>query len=253
MHARATREEALSLLASGLNDCEVARRTGVPRATVRDWRRPRYVRKRPNPPCARCWEPARPVWFSDSDYAELLALYVGDGHIARMGRTYRLRIFLDTSYPHIIEEARLLLDRCFAANEVGLARCPKGSTTILSVYSRHLPCLFPQHGRGKKHERPIILEDWQRVSLETAPMNFIRGCIRSDGSFFINRTGRYRYPSYEFTNYSSGIVDPFVQACDLVGLSYRRNRSRMQPLRTSIRVYRRESVEVLLRTVGIKE
>ena len=191
MHPQAVREEALMLLASGLNDCEVARRTGVPRATVRDWRRPRYV---PKPStriiCPRCWEPARRVWFSDSDYAELLGLYLGDGYIVRMRRTFRLRLFLDTAYPRIIEEARLLLDRCFAGNDVGLSRS-KVSTTVLSVYSRHLPCLFPQHGPGKKHQRPIVLEDWQRVCVDTAPMNFIRGCIRSDGCYYVNRTGPY--------------------------------------------------------------
>ena len=27
---------------------------------------------------------------------------------------------------------------------------------------KHWPCLFPQHGPGRKHERPIVLEDWQR-------------------------------------------------------------------------------------------
>ena len=98
MHSDGVRNEALTLLASGLNDCEVARRTGVPRTTVRDWRRPRYVRTRTTEPCPRCWLPSRPVWFSDSDYAELLGLYFGDGHIVRMGRTYRLRLFLDTAY-----------------------------------------------------------------------------------------------------------------------------------------------------------
>jgi len=28
----------LALLRAGLNDCEISRRTGIPRATVRDWR-----------------------------------------------------------------------------------------------------------------------------------------------------------------------------------------------------------------------
>jgi hypothetical protein len=36
-----------------------------------------------------------------------------------------------------------------------------GSTVVLWVYHRHLSCLFPQHGPGKKHERPIELEPWQ--------------------------------------------------------------------------------------------
>ena len=30
---------------------------------------------------------------------------------------------------------------------------------------QHWPCLIPQHGPGRKHERPIVLEDWQRQIL----------------------------------------------------------------------------------------
>ena len=38
--------EALRLVAAGVNDCEIARRLGVPRTTVRDWRKPRYAARR---------------------------------------------------------------------------------------------------------------------------------------------------------------------------------------------------------------
>lgn len=166
----------------------------------------------------------------------------------RARRTHRLRLFLDSTQREIVENARSLLERCFPENGVGVSQSAKGSTTIVSVYSRHLPCLFPQHGIGRKHTRPIVLEEWQRVCLVTAPMNFIRGCIHSDGCYFINRTGRYRYPSYEFVNLSEDIADLFAQACDQVGILYRRYRTH----RSSIRIYRRESVAVLLRTVGPK-
>lgn len=248
MHPPAVRAEALALVAEGLGDCEVARRMGLPRETIRGWRAPVYERKQPVATCPRCWEAARPMWFSDTDYAELLGLYLGDGHIVRARRTYRLRLFLDSTQSEIIESARSLLERCFAGNGVGVSRTAKGSTTIVSVYSRHLPCLFPQHGSGKKHTRPIVLEDWQQACLDTAPVNFIRGCIHSDGCFFINRTGRYRYPSYEFVNLSEDIADLFAEACDQAGILYRRYRT----YRSSIRIYRRESVTMLLRTVGPK-
>ena len=250
MHPVEVRETALALIEQGVNDCEVSRRIGVPRATVRDWRRPRYERKRATAVCPRCWQPSRPVWFSATDYAELLGLYLGDGHIVRMGRTYRLRIFFDSKYPNLINEASALLDRCFAGNAVSASRSRKGTTTIVGVYSRHLPCLFPQHGSGKKHERPIVLEAWQRACVERSPMNFVRGCIRSDGSCFVNRTGPYSYRSYEFSNYSSDIADLFARACDLVGIRYRRNVGRHGSAK--FRINRRDDVGVLLRTVGIK-
>jgi hypothetical protein len=248
MHSGAVRAEALALVAQGLNYCAVARRTGIPRSTIRGWWGLDDVRRTAVASCPRCWESAKPMWFSDSDYAELLGLYLGDGHVTGAGRTYRLRLFLDTAYPGIIDDAGSLLARCFAGNRVGLSRSTKGSTTIVSVYSRHLPCLFPQHGPGKKHERPIVLEDWQRRCVEQAPMNFIRGCIESDGCYFVNRTGHYSYPSYQFANRSDDIAHLFAEACERVGIQYRRYRYRLN----DIRINRRDSVAPLLRAIGPK-
>ena len=79
---------------------------------------------------------------------------------------------------------------------------------VLWAYSSHLTCLFPQHGAGKKHERPIALEPWQQELVAAAPWAFLRGCIRSDGSVFVNRTGRYEYLSYDFCNLSAGHPRP---------------------------------------------
>jgi hypothetical protein len=78
VHGSAIRTQALELIRSGLNDCEVSRRLRVPRSTIRDWRRPTYVRRTPSLPCPRCWRGVgSPFGFTDDDYAELLALYLG--------------------------------------------------------------------------------------------------------------------------------------------------------------------------------
>src|SRR5918992_5915405 len=153
VHAAAIRTEALALVASGLNDCEIARRLGVPRTTVRDWRRPRYVARTRAPElCPRCWRPSRSIQFEPADYAELLGLYLGDGHITELARTERLRIFLDARYSKIVDDAEALLRRCFPANRVCRVLRHEGSMAILMLYSAHLTCLFPQHGPGRKHE-----------------------------------------------------------------------------------------------------
>jgi len=246
VHAWIIREEALSLVADGLNDCEIARRLGLARTTVRDWRR-LTPSASPAATCPRCWRPAsKRITFSDGDYAELLGLYLGDGHIVRTGRSDRLRLFLDTKYSGINQEIRGLLARCFPDHGIGMFRTGKGTTTILSVYSTHLACLFPQHGAGRKHDRNIALEDWQTGLLQRAPWSFLRGLIRSDGCVFVNRTGRYAYVSYEFSNRSSQIRELFMDACDLVDVEYR-------PYRRYVRIYRRESVALMQEHVGFKE
>lgn len=85
-HGPEVRAEALRLVAAGVNDCEIARRLGVARTTIRDWRRPTYVSRRPRAAiCPRCWRPSTPISFTPDDYAELLGLNLGDGCISSDG------------------------------------------------------------------------------------------------------------------------------------------------------------------------
>src|SRR5262245_51638996 len=109
MHAAHLRIAALELAGQGVNDCEIARRLEVPRTTVRDWRRPSRPRVRAIEYCSRCWGTTKPVRPAAPDYAELLGLYLGDGHISPFARTKRLRIYLDARYSTVVEETHALL------------------------------------------------------------------------------------------------------------------------------------------------
>jgi hypothetical protein len=183
--------------------------------------------------------------FTDHDYAELLGLYLGDGHIRQMARTEGLRLSLDAKYTVMNAEIEALLQRCFLENRVGRTMQDHGSTLVLWVYNSHLSCLFPQVGPGKKHERPIALEEWQIDRVLGAPWAFLRGCIRSDGCAFINRTGPYEYLSYDFTNVSDDIRNMFLATCLFLDLDAR-------PGKRRIRINRRASVARMLEHVGLK-
>ena len=93
--------------------------------------------------------------------------------------------------------------------------------------------------------RTIALEDWQQSLVDEAPWAFLRGCIRSDGCAFLNRTGRYEYLSYAFSNLSVEILDLFEATCRALG---------MQPRRyvTAIRLNRRADAARMLEHVGLK-
>jgi hypothetical protein len=159
----------------------------------------------------------------------LLGLYLGDGTISRAPRdVYRLRIFLGLEYPGIIDECASALARVFPQNKIGrqirggnYEQSSDESNIELSVYSKSMPCLFPQHGPGKKHQRRIWLADWQQELAKRWPEALIRGLIQTDGHRFIN-TGRggWRHPRYGFSNLSSDITSIFCSACDCLGLHW---------------------------------
>jgi hypothetical protein len=179
------------------------------------------------------------VVFADHDYAELLGLYLGDGHIAQLARTQKLRISLDAAHGQVVADTEALLRRCIPHNRVGRVTACGGSNVLPHVYHGHLSCLFPQAGPGKKHERPVALEPWQDRIVEAAPWALLRGLIRSDGCIFVNRTGRYEYVSYDFANLSVDIPDLFVRTCERLGMRPRR-------YARHARLYRREDVARLL-------
>jgi len=98
---------------------------------------------------------------------------------------------------------------------------PEPSHVEISAYSKSWPCLFPQHGPGRKHLRTIRLVDWQTSLLRRYPETLLRGLIHSDGSRFVN-TGRggWRCPRYVFNNESDDIRRIFCDACDVLELRY---------------------------------
>lgn len=140
-------------------------------------------------------------------------------------------------------EILALLGRCFPHNKA--SAYTQRNMTILRVSNGHLPCLLPQVGPGKKHERGIVLEPWQQDLVAAAPWAFLRGLVRSDGCYYLNRFKGYALPSYAFHNRSVDILALFASTCDRVDVEYR-------TYDHEIRIYRRESVALFEEHVGAK-
>ncbi len=189
MHPPEVKQEALRLVAEGLNDCEIGRRLGIPRSTVRDWRAPRYVKTHEVESCHRCWRATKPIRFAIEDYSELLAMYLGDGCLSPGARTCRLRISLDNKYPNIIDDARGLLRRCFPENSVDVVPFHDGACVNVSRLQQPSPCLFPQHAPGTKHQRRIALEEWQLALLDRRALA-LHPWLHSDGWMRIRQPNR---------------------------------------------------------------
>ncbi|MGW2564060.1 transcriptional regulator [Streptomyces sp. NPDC001514] len=255
MYDLETRKHALALVAQGRSLNSVSKQTGISRWAIRAW----LTRIEPLPrmvaqadPCARCRpDPGLPE--DRGAYAYLFGLYLGDGCISAHPRGgHHLRIACADAWPGLIEQCREAITATLPG--AGVYNLQKQGCVSVTSYSRHWPCLFPQHGPGKKHERKIALESWQQQIVDTHPWEFIRGLIHSDGCRITNWTTRvvggerkrYEYPRYFFTNLSADIMRLFTDALDGVGVAWTRTNAR------NISVARRESVALMDAHVGPK-
>ncbi len=163
-------------------------------------------------------------------------------------RVYRLRIATADDYPAIRQRTKDAVAAVMPTNKVSTTQSI-GCAEVNS-YSKHWPCLFPQHGPGKKHDRDIELTDWQYDIVETHPDQFIAGLIHSDGCRAINRIKKngkvYEYPRYFFSNVSEDILGIFTNTCDQLGLTWKRNRW------NSVTVSRSDDVAYLDQFIGPK-
>ena len=76
------------------------------------------------------------------------------------------------------------------------------------MYSKHWPCLFPQHGPGKKHDAAIALEPWQQALVDQATEEFVLGLIHSDGCRVVANDRGVMSIRYHFSNMSEDIHRP---------------------------------------------
>jgi hypothetical protein len=226
---------------------------GVAIKTIRRWRR-LYQRRGlprgtgfPGTPCPRC----DGAELDERAYALLLGWYLGDGSIARARRgVFTLQIVNDERYVQLIQEIAATIKLV----KPNASPCFRGGGGAVRVEARwkHWPCVFPQHGPGRKHLRKIELAEWQLAIVAKYPEQLLRGLFHSDGCRFVNwaskpATGkRYYYVRYMFSNESEDIRKILTDALDLLGIAWR------QPRRNAIAVSRKEAVAALDVFVGAK-
>jgi hypothetical protein len=239
------------LVAAGLNDCQIARLTAVPRSTVREWRSRRRWLTAPADSCPSCGAPVHDFERLPASYLYLLGLYLGDGCLSKHRRdVFRLRVVLDSSYPGIAAECAAAMQDLLPGNRPGMQPKYGANAWEVSISCKALPCFFPQHGPGRKHDRVIRLAEWQQRALERHPQLLLRGLIHSDGCRSINTIRHprrtYEYPRYTFSNRSDDIRRIFCDACDLLDIEWRVMNA------CNISVARRASVARLDQFIGPK-
>ncbi|CAM5690297.1 helix-turn-helix domain-containing protein [Streptomyces fumanus] len=258
-HGVEVRQRALDLLRGGVPNSAVARQLNVPLGTVGYWKHRDLAERgacpgRPDPPCPRCDGRG----LDEPAYSYLLGLYLGDGHISHYSahRVPNLMITCSDSWPGLMDDCENAMRAVFPDNSV--CRVRRTGCHNVKVYSKHLHCLFPQHGPGKKHERRIVLEPWQQTIVDAHPWEFVRGLIHSDGCRITNWTTRlvggerkrYEYPRYFFTNVSDDIRRLYTDTLDTLGIEWTHCTRHGNPY--NISVARKASVALMDAHVGPK-
>lgn len=259
MHPLEVRQLATSLLRGGAKNAEVARQLAIPVGTIGYWKHHDLAKRGEcpgahDPTCPRC--DGRPL--DASAYTYLLAQYLGDGHISQYSghRVPNLMITCGDAWPGIADETEAAMRTVFPDNAV--CRVRRIGCHNVKVYSKHLHCLFPQHGPGKKHDRKIVLEPWQREIVDAHPWEFVRGLIHSDGCRITNWTTRlvagerkrYEYPRYFFTNKSDCIRQLYTGTLDTLDITWTHCTRHGNPY--NISVARKADVALLDLHVGPK-
>lgn len=232
---------------------ETAKRTGIPRSTVQ-----RFLatyenlaqfdaEHLPEPsPVATLKTPSEEFPELKLAYAYVLGIYLGDGHITdtRRPNVKRMMVYLDKKYPRIIQHCIEMIETILPNNSAKAVNRP--TWVYVSCVSQYWPELIPQHGAGKKHERPIILEAWQKQIVDLFPLEFFRGLYHSDGSRSHNVVKGKNYERYFFCNKSPEIRQLFIDAVEKLGLVW------TQTNEINIAISHREDVAWLDEHVGAK-
>jgi hypothetical protein len=113
-------------------------------------------------------------------------------------------------------------DTLMAGQHSSALRLPKNCVEV-SMYSKHWPFLFPQHGPGKKHHRRIALKPWQQALVDQATEEFVIGLIHSDGCRVVANDRGVASIRYHFSNRSEDIIGLFTAALDKLGIHWTRS------------------------------
>jgi len=227
VYSQEVRRAALGLLKTGRSLNSVSLELGISRFAIREWR-DRGLEPRPAAQ-ATCFLCGVAGLAAPTSYAALFGFYLGDGCISRTARTYVLRVSCDQKQPGIIQDVADSVHEIHRDGRVGRVQAP--GCIVVNSYWNHWPCLFPQHGPGRKDQRSLTMVPWQREIVETYPADFLRGLFHSDGSRFTNWTRRpvagamkrYDYPRWQFTNNSVEIRAWCCEALDLIEVPWRQS------------------------------
>lgn len=192
-------------------------------------------------------------------YAYILGQYLGDGCISKRKRTFALNIYSFQGHKNLIKEIAEKLKTILPNNKLyEITKYYKGnpSCTISTISNNNMTMLFPQHGRGTKHTRSIILEQWQKDIVNEFPKECLRGLYHSDGSRYVRGTYKdKKYISYNFVNLSKDIIKLYCDIMDQLQIGYKissRSEDYLTGIKNTVFTHKKKDVDYMDSFLGPK-
>ena len=213
------RENAVKLWEDGKNKSQIEKILNIPRKTIGRWINASSTLDKSNKIID--FDSYLDTPEKRKAYSYILAIYLCDGYINNY-KTFRaplIVLYNDSKYVNNTNSWASNLQTIFPTSSINIRKRKQSNCFMVSTYTKKIFDLFPQHGRGAKHTRKLNFADWQLKIIEEFPREFVKGCIESDGSIYIQTIGKYTYKKYTFTNKSEDIIDLFLQTLGLIGIN----------------------------------
>lgn len=249
-------EAVMEMLSTGIKISEIALATGINRSTISNWkqRNGRNLIKTVSHDGEGADRYLK-TFIGDMnesrrlDYSYLLGLYLGDGCIYKLPKTYKLTITLDKKYGALNDYTISAFSRFFEKPAYVFDRSLHGRGNAIDIitHSCTLPVIFPQHGIGRKHDRSIELSEWQLSLIDSA--SIVKGLIMSDGSIYVE--SRNAYTNLNFTNKSEDIIRILEKFLTELGIEFNTHLKKNGKFMTTI--CRQDAVKRLISLIGTKD
>jgi len=191
----------------------------------------------------------------EKSYSYVLGFYLGDGCLQhdkkKKTRSYTLFISNQANFHKMNQQISKSLEVLFQKKVVRIYKRKNSNCLNIKLTAVNLNLLFP-HGEGKKHERKIVLEDWQLNLIEKFPKEFIKGMLESDGCRFQARKICSTYYVYKFDNKSCDLHEILQRIAKILNLHFTFTSSKGNKIHTTS-FYKKEDVLFLDSFIGVKE
>lgn len=161
----------------------------------------------------------------NQNYAELVGLILGDGHIDKHSRdrgdrhitSYYVSVTLHDEEIGLIRDTIGLFSQCLEKSP-NIENIKSAKAITLRVYGKEIVAALEETGlgAGNKVEKQVSVPEWIKRGDEELKTACLRGLVDTDGSVYVRSEDGYRV--VHFKNRSNPLLNDFSKLCEDIGV-----------------------------------